>query len=407
MHPEKIKVVRIIARLNVGGPAIHTVLLTRKLDSARFEGLLVHGRLGHGEGDMSYLARGIEEHLLYLPDLQREIRPKEDLKAFISLVRLLYRERPDIVHTHTAKAGAIGRAAALAVSLLTLRRQRLVHTFHGNVLDGYFSARKTWVFRFIERTLARFTDTVVAISPLQAEELVRVHRIAPKEKIRIIRLGFDLGPFLGLVPAPAGRGGRFTVGIVGRLVPIKNHAVFLSAAALFTGRCPDIPVRFAIAGDGELREKLEARARETGIATYMDFMGWQRDLPAVYNAFSAAVLCSNNEGTPVSLIEAMASGVPVVSTDVGGVRDLLGEPPAPLEQGGFAACPRGLLCRPGDPAGLAAALEHLARRPEEAEKMAARARGFAEKTYGEKRLVGEIESLYEELTGRRCAVPAQ
>lgn len=395
----KIRVLRVIARLNVGGPAIHTTLLTRELDPERFESRLAYGRLGEGEGDMAYLAGGIEDRLVYLPHLQREISPLDDARAFFALVRLMLRERPDVVHTHTAKAGALGRAAALACRALTFRRVRLVHTFHGNVLAGYFGGTKTRVFRQVERALARFTDTVVAISPRQMDELVRLHKVARPERVRLIRLGFHLAPFFEVAQdrKPREAGEAFVAGIVGRLVPIKNHAMFLDAARRFLDKAPDTPARFPVVGGGELLDELRAQARDLGISDAVEFWGWRRDLPAVYAGLSAVVLTSDNEGTPVSLIEAMAASVPVAATDVGGVRDLLGEPEKDPPGGGFAVCGRGLLCRPGDAQGLAAALAWCAGNPEAARDMAVRGRDFVEETYGSARLVRDIGQLYEEL----------
>jgi glycosyltransferase involved in cell wall biosynthesis len=192
----KIKVLRIIARLNIGGPAIHVALLTDGLDPTRFESSLVAGKVSRQEGDMSYLVEGGDGKAVMIPELQRDLNPIKDVKSFFRVLRILGREKPDIVDTHTAKAGSIGRIAVFAHNLMHRRKVRVVHTFHGHVFRGYFGKLKTLFFVWAERMLAKITDLIIVISESQKSELCGNYHIAPAHKFRVIPLGFDLAPFL-------------------------------------------------------------------------------------------------------------------------------------------------------------------------------------------------------------------
>ncbi|WP_162909971.1 glycosyltransferase family 4 protein [Aggregatilinea lenta] len=318
-----IRVMRIIARLNIGGPAVHVILLSERLGPPAFESRLVCGLIGPQEGDMAYLAEQHSVQPVYVAELGRELSPLRDLRTLYKLWRLMRQFKPDVVHTHTAKAGFVGRLAAW-LARVPVR----VHTFHGHVFRGYFGPQKTQMFLRLERLAGRITDKLITISPMLKDELVNEFHIAPAGKFTIVPLGLDLAPFEA-APRHAGTF-RVTfgipadaplVGIVGRLVPIKNHALFLLMAAQIHTSQPD--VRFAIVGDGELRADLEARVEALGLRDVVIFTGWQHDLRAAYSDMDALVISSLNEGTPVSVIEALAAGVPVVATAVGGIPDLL------------------------------------------------------------------------------------
>jgi glycosyltransferase involved in cell wall biosynthesis len=295
----KIKILRIIARLNIGGPAIHVSLLTQGLDSKRFQSVLVAGKVSAKEGDMSYLADTYGIKPIIISDLQREISIVNDVMCFFSILRIINQEKPDIVHTHTAKAGTVGRIAAFIHNLIYGGKIRVVHTFHGHVFHGYFGMIMSTIFILIERILAKITDLVIAISESQKNELVNKYRIVRASKVRVVKLGFDLGPFLlskdkpkvknltqifhsgesnfvteqgrtrdltaGVVEDQIPRrtplsnkmaSPEWKIGIVGRLVPIKNHKMFLESAKIFLEQNPSIKAFFLIIGDGELREKL-------------------------------------------------------------------------------------------------------------------------------------------------------
>ncbi|MCU0498367.1 MAG: glycosyltransferase family 4 protein [Anaerolineae bacterium] len=320
------KILRVISRLNVGGPAIHVSLLTEKLnapDYPLYHSLLVSGTIGNEEGDMSYYAtqHGVEP--IYLPELGRSLHPVRDLLTLWKLIRLIRRERPTIVHTHTSKAGFIGRVAARLCGVPVI-----VHTYHGHVFSGYFGPLKNRLFILLDQITARFSDAILALTQGQRRDLSEVYRIAPKERITVLPLGLDLAPFAAFgrkrgvfreqwqIPPDAP-----LIGIVGRFVPIKNHHLFLESAAILCRQHPE--ARFVLVGDGELRPEIETTIDTLGLRDRVIITGWLRDLPTVYSDLDVFVISSNNEGTPVTMIEALSAGCPVVSTAVGGIPDLL------------------------------------------------------------------------------------
>ena len=326
-----IRVLRVIARLNVGGPAMHVVHLARGLD-ARFETRLVCGPVGPEEGDMTWYAteRGVEP--VVLDALRRPLDPTADLRTLAAIRREIREFRPDVVHTHTAKAGALGRLAAILEGVPVV-----VHTYHGHVLGGsYFSARTTAAYRWIERQLGRGTDRLIALTEAQAAEMSGPLDVAPRDRFEVIPLGLDLGRFLavdrGSVGADVRREvgtpeGRRVVGIVGRLVPVKNHELLLRAWAAAADRLGD--AELWIVGSGELESTLRERAVELGLDGAVRWLGWREDLDRIQAALDLLVLTSHDEGTPVALIEGLAAGTPILSTDVGGIREMLGRTDAP------------------------------------------------------------------------------
>jgi glycosyltransferase involved in cell wall biosynthesis len=382
-----IKIVRVIARLNIGGPAIHAILLTAGLNGARYQSRLVKGSEAPTEGDMEDLARERGIELVRIPELGREIRWADDVVAFWKIYRLLRRERPHIVHTHTAKAGLLGRLAARLAGV-----PAVVHTFHGHVFHGYFPPWKTRIFVLIERWLAKRTDRLLAVSDRVRADLLALGIGAP-DRVLTVPLGLDLTPFF----ACGSRRGRLRaelsvpadealVGIIARLVPIKRHERFLRAAAELARA--GVHCRFLVVGDGERRAELETLASTLGVAARVHFLGWRRDLERVYADLDVAVLCSDNEGSPVSLIEAMAAGVAVVATRVGGVPDVVDD--------GIT----GLLVAPGDVPALARAIVSLLVDPERRRRMGAAGRERVAETYGADRLVADMDRLYADLVRR-------
>lgn len=380
-----IKIIRIIARLNIGGPAIHVVNLNSSLNPAYFEQLLVTGKENPGEGSMlDYaLSRGVRP--IVIPEIvgQASIKPR-DVKALVKLYRLIRHERPHIVHTHTAKAGFLGRLAARLAGVPVV-----VHTYHGHVLHGYYGPLKTWLLRRMEQALAHLTDRIVAVSEQIKRDLV-AYGVAPPEKIAVIPLGFDLSPFVraqshrGEFRRELGLNGSVRlVGIVGRIFPIKNHRLFLEAAAQVAAQEP--ATHFVIVGDGLLRAEMEHYARALGIADRVIFTGWRRDLPRIYADLDVLVVSSDNEGTPVSAIEAMASGCPVVATRVGGLPDLITEGET------------GYLVPPRDAEKLALAIIEVLQSPEKARLMGGKARDFAHSRFNLQRLIMDMEMLYSNL----------
>jgi glycosyltransferase involved in cell wall biosynthesis len=388
----KIKILRIIGRLNIGGPAIHVVNLTAGLDRACFEQLLVVGTENAGEGSMIEYAslRGVQPHVI--PEIVTEfsLTPR-DAKALANLYALMRRHRPHIVHTHTAKAGFLGRLAARMAGVPIV-----IHTYHGHVLHGYYGPVKSWLLRRMEQALAGITDRLVTVSEQVKAELV-AHGVARAEKFTVIPLGFDLDSFLNS-NAQCGQfrqeiglsGAAKLVGIVGRLFPIKNHRLFLDAAATIAAQ--EQTARFVIVGDGPLRAALERHAQELGIVDRVLFTGWRRDLPSIYADLDVLVVSSDNEGTPVSAIEAMAAGCPVVATRVGGLPDLI------------TGQETGLLVLPKDSEGLASAVLHLLQNPELARNIGRKAMTAAREGFSVRRLLDDMDHLYRQLLTDR-AVP--
>lgn len=377
------RVMRVITRLNVGGPARQALLLTTALRDRGYRADLVVGSEGEREGTL----RPPGLPLTIVPTLRREVDLRADLRAARALLRLVRAGRPHIVHTHLAKAGALARLAA--------RRARVpvvVHTFHGHVLDGYFSPTATRAFLAAERRLADWTDVLVGVSAAVRDELLAL-RIGRPDQWRVIPLGLDLGPLIGLPPDPTEARRRLrlpaagpVVGIVGRLVGVKDHATFLDAAARVAAARPE--VSFAVAGDGPLRLTLEDRARVL-LGDRVRFTGWVHDLPALYSALDVVALTSRNEGTPVALIEAGAAERPVVATRVGGVADVVRDGDT------------GLLAPAGDPAALAGEILALLDQPERARAMGRAGRAWVRDRFGAERLVADIVDLYAELMDRR------
>ncbi len=319
-----IRILRIIARLNIGGPALQAITLSAELGDG-FQTLLVAGVPDKGEGSFDDQARAQVKDVVFIQELSRPLHPLRDAIAFFKICLLIRRFKPDIIHTHTAKAGTLGRLAGIL-----MRVPVMIHTFHGNVFHGYFSRTHTRMFLGIERFLARRTDAIVAISDTQKNDLTNRYKVAGADRVRVVPLGFALEAFLNAGAAAGELRGELgaardtvIVGIVGRLVEIKNIAMFLEAAALIKKQEPKVPLLFVVVGDGHLRKALEEKARALGIKDCVVFLGWRNDIPAITASFDIAVLCSLNEGTPVSLIEAMAAGKAVVATDVGGVRDVV------------------------------------------------------------------------------------
>jgi glycosyltransferase involved in cell wall biosynthesis len=373
----------VIARLNIGGPAYHVSLLSGRLDPDRYETLLVAGRPGPGEGSFEALATRYGARLEMLPSLGPELEPGADLRALRALGRIVRRFRPQIVHTHTAKAGALGRSAALIAA--RGRRPAIVHTYHGHVLEGYFGPIETAGYRIVERGLARFSDRLVGVSQATVDDLVRL-RIAPRERLEVVPLGLDLDRFLELDPRREGPDGDAVALYAGRLVPIKR--VDLLVRALARARRTGAPVRLVILGDGELRPELEGLACSLGVDQHVTFLGYRHDVAAYLAASDIAVLSSANEGTPVALIEAAAAARPLVGTRVGGVADVV-------------APGTGRLVEAGDEEALAAALAELAINPTLRLALGVRAREHVRRRYAADRLMDDMDRLYRELLDAR------
>ena len=384
-----IRVVRVIARLNIGGPARHVGLLSSGLRDRGYHTTVVYGEPDRTEGTLEHLLDPAAGDRVKLAGLGRSVNVFGDVRAFVALVGLLFRVRPDVIHTHTAKAGTLGRLSAAIFNLMRRRRHRavVVHTFHGHVLDGYFSALMSAIIRTIERVLARLSDAIVAISPEQRADLADRYHIAPATKVEVIRLGLDLSSLLAVDDgSPALRvafglaDDQVVIGFVGRLVPVKNVDLLIRAFAAMAHGAPSSVL--LIAGDGPLQPELVTLAGELGQADRVKFVGWQGDLPALYRTIDILALTSRNEGTPVAVIEAMAAGKPVVATRVGGVADVVADGTT------------GLLVAPNDVEALASALGRLAQSRQDRERFGTAGRRRVLGRYDASRLVDDVDALY-------------
>jgi glycosyltransferase involved in cell wall biosynthesis len=384
---DAIRILRVIARLNMGGPALHVTYLTTGLRDRGYDTTLVAGKLARGEDTMAFVAREQGVDVLRIPQLRREVSPLYDPVAIARLVQTIKTVRPHILHTHTAKAGAVGRTAGLLAG--DARPPIMIHTYHGHVLRGYFDPIRTEFFRETERLLARQTTRLIAVGPEVRDDLVELG-VAPPEKFSVIRLGIDLEQrvadrsereeYRRLFGVPED---RFVVGWIGRMTAIKRIPDVLLAFRRLLDRGVDATL--CLVGDGPDRPDAEERAHQLGIARRTLFVGYQRDVAPYYSMFDAFLLPSANEGTPVVAIEALAGERPVVATRVGGVPDV-------VDDGAD-----GFLVEVGDVDGLAARLEELARDAELRRRLGAAGRERVLPRYRVSRLVDDVDALYREL----------
>lgn len=383
VHRERpIRVHRVVTRMNVGGPAFHVSYLSRALGD-EFRTTLVTGAPGPGEEDMTDFARRSGVDVRVIPELRPVVDPAADARALWRLYRLFRREAPDIVHTHTAKAGAVGRVAA-CLARVPVR----IHTFHGHVLGGrYFTPRVTEAFRQVERILATGTHRIVVLADRQRRELANDLGVAPPAAFHVIPLGLDLGSFRrrafprGKADARAALGlpaDSLVVCAVGRLVPIKRHDVLLHALAALTaagGR----DWRLVVVGGGPDAEEMRRLADRLGLSARVCWLGWQEDVASILEGCDVLAQTSDDEGTPVAVIEALALGLPVVATDVGGVREVLDGAP------GTRTVPA------GSPEAVAAA---LASTLAEQDRVPDRVRDEVVRRFSVERLAADIADLY-------------
>lgn len=326
------KVLRIINRFNIGGPTYNAAYLSKYL-SSDYETLLVGGQKDESEDSSEFIVEKLGLSPIIIPEMKREINFKDDKIAYQKIKELIAEFKPDIVHTHASKAGAIGRLAAY-----NMKVPIIIHTFHGHVFHSYFGKMKTSVYKNIERYLAKKSTSIIAISDIQKKELTKDHKICNDSKVKVIPLGFDLDRFRENTLEKRNHfrnewnidDDTIAIGIVGRLVPIKNHHFLLKSAKEITKKTSK-KVRFFIIGDGELKNELieYCKTLELDFSTkrdstaYITFTSWIKDIDRVNAGLDIITLTSKNEGTPVSLIEAQASSKPIVSTNVGGIENIV------------------------------------------------------------------------------------
>jgi glycosyltransferase involved in cell wall biosynthesis len=385
---KKIRILRIINRFNIGGPTYNAAFLTRFM-SDKFETILIGGYPEEGEADSLHILEQYGVKPILIPELKRNPNFMSDRKALKRIKSIIREFQPDIVHTHAAKAGALGRKAAFDCKVPIV-----VHTFHGHVLHSYFGKFKSEVFRRIEKRLASKSTGIIAISEQQKDELSSQFKIAKKEKIEIIPLGFDLKPFQDdLHQKRTETRNRFNleehqiaVAIIGRLAPIKNHKLFLDSIEI-VNRKSSKKLVFFIVGDGEERINIENQVLKIRETQEIDIRltSWIHDIKTFNAGMDIICLTSNNEGTPVSLIEAQACNIPIVSTDVGGVKDIIRN-----EETGF-------IVPKNNSSHFAEKLLFLIENEKSRKKMSQNGWSFVKDNFHYTRLVKDMESYYEKL----------
>jgi glycosyltransferase involved in cell wall biosynthesis len=382
-----VKIVHVIARLNVGGAALSVLELAAGQQELGHDVLVVAGTIPPGEASMESVADELGVPNIHLPELTRELSLRSDSAAIWRLRSLLRARRPDVLHTHTSKAGATGRVAAL---LAGGPRAVRVHSFHGHVLSGYFDPRRERAFRVVERGLAHATDGIIAVSDQVRDDLLRFH-VAPVEKITVVRYGFALDR--RVAPAAAARESKraaigasehdFVIGWAGRLAEIKRPGDLVRVAA-------QVPASILVlAGDGDLRAQVGALAEENGISDRVHILGYVEDMGAWYGAFDAFLLTSANEGAPVVAIEALAAGIPVVATDAGGTKNVVDDAES------------GFLAPVGDVDRLAERLRELQTDPGLRSRLGATGAERMRERFSTRRMVDDVGLLYDRLLARR------
>jgi len=392
------KILRILNRLNVGGPTYNVAYLSKYLP-ASYQTTVLAGHKEPDEGSSEYMLKDLGVSYQFVPDMYRSISLKKDIKAYQFIKRFVKNYQPDIVHTHAAKAGVLGRLAAY---YSRKRPKAIIHTYHGNVFDGYFSPLKTRVFLAIERYLCSISTAIVAISETQKNDLVNKYKIVSADKVHVIRLGFDLHRF---AEESTGKRNAFrnfyglsedevVISITGRLAPIKNHSLLVGAIKIIKRDSPGLKFKVFVVGDGELMESIINEVKQAGLSfcrfgdqnydADVIFTSWRKDIDVINAGSDIIALTSLNEGTPVSIIEGMASKKAVICTDVGGVKDVVQD-----EHTGF-------LCKL-EAELYARKLRELIVNNELRDKMAGNGKEFALKNYSYERLVSETGDLYRYL----------
>lgn len=391
-----IRILRIVNRFNLGGPTFNAAYLTKYL-YPDFETMLIGGIHEDQEESSEFILNSLGIHATVLPEIRRSINGISDIQAYIKIKKIIKDFKPHIVHTHASKAGMLGRKAAFDMNVPIV-----VHTFHGHVFHSYFNTLKTKTFIHIERQLAQKTDRIIAISPSQKEELSKIYRIAEEEKFEVIPLGIDLTRFVENQEEKRYifrkehqiDDDEIAIGIVGRLAPIKNHQLFIKAIARAKQQSGK-KIRAFIVGDGETRYVLEALAHQYNLSISPNghttqkpdirFTSWIKQVDYVYAGLDIVALTSLNEGTPVSLIEAQAAAKPIVSTNVGGIKDIVIENKTAL------------LSDPSDEEAFISNLISLINNAELRKKMSHTGKDFMLSNYHYLNLVQNTKELYNKL----------
>lgn len=388
------RILRIHNRLITGGPSLNALYLTRYL-SPEFETLLVVGEKEHHEQNVDFLAEGMGITPVFIPDMGRSIDPFKDYKAYKKVQKIIKDFKPDIVHTHAAKPGAVGRLAASSLNV-----PAIVHTYHGHVFHSYFGKLKTNFIINTERYLATRSHALIAVSDQQKNELTNDFRIANENKFKVVPLGFELKKFSENQEEKRKKfrdefnleDDAIAIGIIGRLVPVKNHNLFLEGINHVLSKTSK-KIKAFIIGDGETRQALERKAGQLNISfsnnhntnASLIFTSWRNDIDVINAGLDVIALTSLNEGTPVSLIEAQAAGKPIVSTRVGGISDIV------LEN------ETALLSKTNDTAAFQQNLLQLVENDELRNSLSKKGAAYVQSKFSVERLASDMASLYYEL----------
>jgi glycosyltransferase involved in cell wall biosynthesis len=397
---EKIKVLRIINRFNLGGPTYNVAYLSKYL-SSDFETLLVGGAKDDTEESSDFIVKNLDLHPIIIEEMKREIDFKNDVAAYKKIKKIIREYQPHIVHTHASKAGTLGRLAASACGVPII-----IHTFHGHIFHSYFGKLKTAFYKNIERYLAKKSTTIIAISEKQKQELTAIHKICKAEKVEVIPLGFDLTKFQENQELKRKQfrekyniaDDEMAISIIGRLVPVKNHHLFLEGIKDVSGKTTK-KIRAFIIGDGEYRQEIESKAKELNIPftdatqsnekTLLTFTSWIKEIDIALAGSDVVALTSFNEGTPVSLIEAQAANKAIVSTNVGGIENVV----IPNETA--------LLCENNNVYEFSGQLLKVIENDSLRASMAAKGWIHVKEKFHYTRLVSDMEKLYKTLLKKR------
>jgi glycosyltransferase involved in cell wall biosynthesis len=385
------RIIRLITRLNNGGPAKQAVWLSHFLREKGYETTLVAGRTEGEEDDISWYAEKYGVTPVYLDNLGRSISLLPDLKALFSLLRILKKERPDVIHTHMSKAGFIGRVAAVLYNIGRRDKIKIVHTFHGHVFHSYFSNLKTNLFLFIEKALAKKTDRIIVISEHQYEEIHYAFGIGDASRISVIPLGID---YAGKKESPNSTD-TAVVGMMGRIAPVKNYGLAVDIAAELKKRYVHAEIRVAGGGDSVLLAWLRDKTRELSVERYIHFLGNVEEPESFWKDIDLALITSKNEGTPVSLIEAMFTEIPFVAASVGGIPDMTAG--APRQVGNLRYYDNCIQVDSQNPNDYVDAIEYYVTDRKKRSEAGQAAWKLAEKQYSISRLVDDIDTLYNSL----------
>lgn len=393
------RILRIINRFNLGGPTYNAAYLTKYMEPD-FETLLVGGAIDPTEGNSEFIVRNLGIEPLIIPEMKRVISPADDYKAYKKIKALIKKFKPDIVHTHASKAGALGRLAAAKLNVPVV-----VHTFHGHVFDAYFSNISASFYINVERYLAKRSSKIIALSQIQKHDLSIKYKICEPKKIAIIPLGFDLSRFQENIPEKRNclrkkyliADDEIVISMIGRIVPIKNHSLFLDAIKYVTEHSTK-KIKVLIVGDGEDKQKIMSKAYDLNLNfcenmpdtsdPQIIFTSWIKEVDEVIAASDIIALSSLNEGTPVSLIEAQAGNKPVVTTNVGGIENVVIE--------GKTA----LLSKPDHMLDFAKNLLHLIEDENARNQMSEFGWQHVSEKYHYTRLVKDMSNLYQQLLNK-------